>query len=70
MTTSDRKIIAIRTILRQDAYTRDSGLYRKLVEDLNKLSADTLSNLAMLVDQSRVEVSRCAREQQALINQE
>jgi hypothetical protein len=66
--TSDRKLISIRTILRNEAFTRESGLYQRLKEKLNKLSADDLSDLATVVEQSRLEVSQAVREEQAKVS--
>ena len=54
--TADRKLRSIKEILRNETYGIDSGLYQGLERDLNKLSADTLSNLNLIIQLKIAEI--------------
>jgi hypothetical protein len=57
MATADRKLVSIRSILRNELWQQHSGLYQRLEIALNKLPADALADLNMLIVQKEVEAA-------------
>jgi hypothetical protein len=60
--TADRKLTLVKTILRNETYMQDSGLYQRLEAALNKVSLETLSQLDVLISCKMAEAEQRGRE--------